>query len=265
MERANRVDSDGRTCLDRLVTLLVEVAQADFGVSARAKLTAYFLLSFAHAAAGHLAVRFVKKKLQGETVIQTFKAPSDELREAMWMLIQKKSDVRGNPRVGGLEGFGAEFMLALMGKGLPRWCWGGYARRSRDNLLQYILEEITLEPIMDHDKTEAERKLCLELATRFSLQELCYQNEHGQNALYYAVKFVAALQESPWDQVRDEAPAWMEVRDTIRQQMELRVREFQGNLMELVALTASVRDALAGALVVDWAALELLLLMPLRL
>eukprot|EP00438_Fugacium_kawagutii_P017577 Skav222240 [mRNA] locus=scaffold3059:158577:160385:- [translate_table: standard] len=137
-----------------------------------------------------------------------------------------------------------------MDKGLPSWCWGGYVKRLMDNLLQYILEVRSVSEghllIVDHQKTEAERKLCLELARRFSLEELCYQNEHRQNALYYAVKFVDALQESPWHHVGDGAPAWIEVGDTIRQQMELRVREFQGSLMELVALTASVLDALEG-------------------
>eukprot|EP00438_Fugacium_kawagutii_P011394 Skav219001 [mRNA] locus=scaffold169:388324:401091:+ [translate_table: standard] len=216
-----------------------------------------FVIDLAHRAAGEMAIRFVKDKLQVETVEHTFKTPSDEARETLWMLIQRKEKRRGHSTVyskGGLEGgLGAAFMLALMDKGLPRWCWGGHARHSMDNLLQYtltFLKKLLLNPYMDHGKTEAERQLCLELAKRFSLEELCYQNKHGQNALYYAVKFVDASDQAfPLLKFLcdgDEAHAWMEVRDTIRQQMELRVREFQGSLMELVALTASVLDALEG-------------------
>eukprot|EP00438_Fugacium_kawagutii_P011392 Skav218999 [mRNA] locus=scaffold169:368085:368840:+ [translate_table: standard] len=240
------------------MTLLVEVAEADAGERCEPYhreghvvtcLGDHFLFELAHRAAGEMAVRFVKEKLQVETLTQTVKANSD-VRNNLRMLIKRRKSLQDHPKILGLaSGFGAEFMLALMGKGLPEWCWDGHAGSSMDNLLQYILKEIPLEP-MNPEKIEAERKLCLELAKRFSLQDLCYQNRYRRTALYYADFFVGELQKGRWRVTDETVAAWMEVGDTIKQQMEVRVREFEGKLMELVFLKASVQDDLGkGALV----------------
>eukprot|EP00438_Fugacium_kawagutii_P011393 Skav219000 [mRNA] locus=scaffold169:380094:380939:+ [translate_table: standard] len=248
VEKANRLGSDGRTSLDSLVVLLKEVSRAYEERTRLPTSRAPFgdfenFVDLLQMEVGKMAVRFVKEKLSVQTVIQTFQTPSDEVRESLGMLTGEDRFRSLGPR---LYGFGAEFILALMEKGLPRWCWGGHATHPGDNLLQYVLKE-TMR--ITQGKTEAERKLCIELAKRLSLEELCNQDGLRRNALDYAVKVVDARQ--AWD--RDEVPAWMEVRDTIRQQIEARVREFQGDMMDLVALTASVRHSLKGALSVQLA------------
>lgn len=176
-EKANHVDSDGRTSLDRLVALLAVVSRVQDEEIPQFVYDEFVQLM--HESVGKMAIQFVKDKLSDETVIQTFQTPSDEMRETLRMLIFV-DDPLGCERKG-KSWFGSEFILALMDKGLPRWCWGGHATSPGDNLLQYILE-VRGEPtevfadleILQHIKFEWE--LCIRLAKSFSLEELCERN-----------------------------------------------------------------------------------------
>jgi hypothetical protein len=95
-----------------------------------------------------------------ETVEQTFhyidhgeKAKSD-----LWKLVQ------GHPRccsVGLRFGLGADLMMALIEKGLPRCCWAGHSDFYEDNLLQHIMAPVAAVP-GDWDPQEggAQARLC---------------------------------------------------------------------------------------------------------
>ena len=247
MEEANQVDADGRTCLSKVVTFLVEVAEM-WDPEDAITMGSYFL-DVAHPAAGKMAVQFVKEKLSAETVERTFETPSDDAKETLWSLIKKwveKGWSRGllsdfdYLEYGLEEGWGAEFMLALMEKGLPTWCWGGYAKDRRQNLLQHILAH-PRGGYPDRAR-EPESRLCVELAKRFSLEELCHEDERGYNALYYAVNVFF----HPERIVGAPDPLPAAFADAMKQQMEVRVRTFQGSLFELAAFTGSVRAALQG-------------------
>eukprot|EP00438_Fugacium_kawagutii_P024299 Skav217540 [mRNA] locus=scaffold467:244643:245605:+ [translate_table: standard] len=242
-EKANYVDSDGRTSLDRLVALLAEVSRVQEEIPQTWSHLEEFILEM-QKSVGEMAIEFVKEKLSDETVIQTFQTPSDEMRETLRMLIYVDNPL--GIEAHGKSWFGSEFILALMAKGLPRWCWGGHATSPGDNLLQYMLG-VRGHPTQFFaylEKTEFERKLCIQVAKSLSLEELC-ERYQGQNVLHRANCAVASSR-GPHEYTH----LWMKVRATIWEQMEERVREFEGHLMDLVALTASVLDALEGALVV---------------
>ena len=129
-------------------------------------------------------IELVTRKLLPETVEESFPFSSDALKRDLWKLVRAKMPRRGGgSELGGLRfGLGADLMMALIDKGLPHWCWGGCLGPFNDNLLQYIIEP-TAQRHMG-DKAEAEGRLCIFLAERLSLEELCHQNQDGCNALF---------------------------------------------------------------------------------
>ncbi len=174
-------------------------------------------------------IELVKHKLLPETVEESFPFTSDALKQDLWKLVRTKK-LR--------FGLGADLMMALIDKGLPQWCWGGCLGPFNDNLLQYILEPTAPQHV--GDKEEAEGRLCLFLAERLSLEELCHQNQDGRNALFYAEDFADVAGR------KYDGGLWIQVRDVIHEQMEAKVREWQGSLHQLVELTQSVRAGLGG-------------------
>ena len=194
------------------------------------------LEAFLHKTFASMTIELVRQKVDVETVEQTFhyidhgeKAKSD-----LWKLVQ------GHPRccsVGLRFGLGADLMMALIEKGLPRWCWAGHSDFYEDNLLQHIMAPVAAVP-GDWDPQEggAKARLCTFLAERFSLKELCYQNRDFKNALWYVLQY---CENSPFQ----ADPLWVRVRDVIRERMQRQVREFQGSLLALVDLARSVRSS----------------------
>ena len=192
---------------------------------------------------GSATIELVKHKLLPETVEESFPFTSDALKQDLWKLVRTKKPIRdGRSLSGSLPfGLGADLMMALIDKGLPQWCWGGCLGSFNDNLLQYIIEPTALRHMTD--KEEAEGRLCIFLAERLSLEELCHQNQDRRNALSYAEEFADVAGRNY------HGGLWIQVRDVIKQQMEAKVREFQGSLHQLVELTGSVRAGLGGDLV----------------
>ena len=194
------------------------------------------LEAFLHKTFASMTIELVRQKVDVETVEQTFhyidhgeKAKSD-----LWKLVQ------GHPRccsVGLRFGLGADLMMALIEKGLPRCCWAGHSDFYEDNLLQHIMAPVAAVP-GDWDPQEggAKARLCTFLAERFSLKELCYQNRDFKNALWYVLQY---CENSPFQ----ADPLWVRVRDVIRERMQTQVREFQGSLLALVELARSVRSS----------------------
>ena len=199
---------------------------------------------FLHRTFASATIELVKHKLLPETVEESFPFTSDALKRDLWKLVRTKKPWRGgSASPGGLRfGLGADLMMALIDKGLPQWCWGGSSGPFNGTLLQYIIEP-TAWPQMD-DKEEAEGRLCVFLAERLSLEELCHQNQDGWNALSYAEDFADLAAARNY-----HGGLWTQVHDAIREQMEAKVREFQGSLHQLVELTESVRAGLGGNLV----------------
>ena len=191
---------------------------------------------FLHRTVASTTIELVKHKLLPETVEESFPFSSDALKRDLWRLV--RSSFRGGLRFG----LGADLMMALIDKGLPQWCWGGCLGPFNGTLLQYIIEPTASQHL--DDLGEAEARLCIFLAERLSLEELCHQNQDGWNALFYAEDFadVAA-------QRNHHGGLWTQVHDAILEQMEAKVREFQGSLHQLVELTESVRAGLGGNLV----------------
>lgn len=198
---------------------------------------------FLHETCASATVELVRHKLLPQTVEQTFRFPSEAVKEDLWKLVREKCPCRGFLQFGGLpDGLGADLMMALIDKGLPEWCWRSCFGPFNDNLMQHVLEPAAVIRYY-HDKEGAEGRLCIFLAERLSLEELCHQNQERRNALFYAEEFVEGAGG------RHPDGLWIQVRDVIRQQMEAKVREFQGSLHELVELTRSVREGLGGNLV----------------
>ena len=199
---------------------------------------------FLHRTFASATIELVKHKLLPQTVEESFPFSSDALKQDLWKLVRAKTPMRGgSASLGGLRfGLGADLMMALIDKGLPQWCWGGCLGPFNDNLLQYIIEPTAPQHL--GDKEEAEGRLCVFLAERLSLEELCHQNQDGWNALSYAEDFADLAAARNY-----HGGLWIQVRDAIREQMEAKVREFQGSLHQLVELTESVRAGLGGNLV----------------
>ena len=198
---------------------------------------------FLHQTFASATIELVKHKLLAKTVEESFPIlPRDALKQDLWKLVRTKIPMRGQGSSGGLRfGLGADLMMALIDKGLPQWCWGGCLGPFNDNLLQYIIEPTEWQHM--GDKEEAEGRLCVFLAERLSLEELCHQNQDRRNALSYAEEFADGAGRN------HHGGLWIQVRDVIQQQMEAKVREFQGSLHQLVELTRSVRAGLGGNLV----------------
>ena len=196
---------------------------------------------FLHRSFADAVISTVREKLDAQTLEKPCKFLGEEtFKSYLWKLVKEKCWHRGCKRCfGGLrDGLGADLMMALIQKGLPRWCWAGRVGPCNDNLLQYIIEPATSIAAMD-GKEEAEARLCMFLAERLSLEELCHQNDDGRNALSYAEEFVGR-------HVRVHHDLWIQVRDKIREQMEAGLREFQGSLLALVEVARSIRAGLGG-------------------
>eukprot|EP00913_Durusdinium_trenchii_P001004 g925.t1 len=246
------VDSDGRTLLWKMLNLLRSLHEAihDPSFDPDEDEDQWYIgedfLEVAQKAVVSTTIQLVKTK---ETIFHSFPAQSNAMRILLWTFIQDKLALpRGYGQLGGLfEGRGADLMLALIEEGLPRWYWAGHFGRFDDNLLQYILESaFSPNNIINLSECSNEGGLCLALARRLRLEELCHQNVDGKNALYYAERIAIIADTARAYPVFRELGVWIQLRDMIRVQMEAHVIEFQGSLLELAALTGSVRAALEG-------------------
>ena len=208
-----------------------------------------------------MTIELIRQKLTRQTVETSFPHRSEAVKADLWSLVRgRKSDdvrLRGRDECDGAfhyygDGLGAHLLMALIDKGLPRWCWAGHLGPFNDSLLQYVLEPAPgLEP--KHDR---EGELCIFLAERFSLEELCHQNEDGRIALSYA----HALEDALWRRFRPQAwwwplrppprdgGVWMEVLHVIKEQMGEKVRHFEGSLLELMELARRARAGWGGDL-----------------
>ena len=215
---------------------------------------------FLHEIFAGLIIELVREKMDVGTVEKTFlfhKCETDKIN--LWKLVRgEKYPYRNRPSgcSGGLRfGLGADLMIALIDKGLPRWCWAGCLGPFNDNLLQHIIEPATIGAAMD-GKDAAKGRLCIYLAQKLRVEELCHRNQDGRSALSYAEEFAEHFESRPfqwrppWMLQRPDQAVWIQVRDVIRQEMEARVRAFQGDLPALVELTRSVRAGLDGDLAV---------------
>ncbi|CAE7601361.1 unnamed protein product [Symbiodinium natans] len=243
---ANQVEPDGRTLLTRMLVLLKIVydpipsgqGQCEFGDD--------FLLP-AQRAIVRTMIWLVRKKLHIQTVEKTFHvSPYDEMMKLLWTFVQDKLSLpRGAGHHSGLvEGYGADLMLALIDRGLPRRYWAGCFGPFDDNLLQYILESTCNSDPYEH--TEAEGRLSIALAKKYTLEELCHQSFDGYSAIFYAER-VAREIEDRWPVNAPEGfGIWVQLRDVVREQLQVCAGGFQGTLCELAALAGSVRMALGG-------------------
>ena len=155
----------------------------------------YDFVEFLHKTCAGATIDLVREKMDVGTVEKSFPIfERDTATSKLWTLVKGKEPVRNRRTCrtfvsGGLWcGLGAELLMALIDKGLPRWCWAGCIGPFNDNLLQYIIEPANDIAAMD-GKDGAQGRLCIFLARRFSLEELCHQNSDGRNALSYAEEF----------------------------------------------------------------------------
>ncbi|CAE6951643.1 unnamed protein product [Symbiodinium sp. CCMP2456] len=140
--------------------------------------------------------------------------------------VRKKQPQRGARKLGGWGA--ADCLCELLRKGLPRWCWAGSIPPFHDSLLQYILEP-TFRQHSQHfeDKDEAQGRLCIAVAERLTLEDLCYLNSCGHSALHYAIECVPgyyAIQCVPSFANHPSMQIWKEVRDVIKDTMVQRFR-----------------------------------------
>ena len=138
-------------------------------------------------------------------------------------------------------GLGAESMMALIDKGLPKWCWACPFGPYNDNLLQYIIGPVSA-PQRNRFNEEANGKLCILLAERFSLEELCREDEHGLTALDHACR----IHDYFGDRAGGWNSIWIEFHRVVAQRMVPCVREFQGSLPKLIDLSKCVDYGLQG-------------------
>ena len=123
-------------------------------------------------------------------------------------------------------------------------CLAGCLGPFDDNLLQYILES-TCQPV-PYEHTEAEGRLSIALAKKYTLEELCHQSSDGYNALFYAERVAREIEDRWPVNAPDGLGIWVQLRGVMRAQLQARAGEFQGTLCELAALMGSVRSALGG-------------------
>ena len=204
---------------------------------------------FLHQTFAGLVIELVREKMDVGTVERTFNFHKCETEKInLWRLVRGEKYPyrnRSSGYWGGLRfGLGADLMMALIDKGLPRWCWAGCLGPFNDNLLQYTIEPASHVAAMD-GKDAAQGRLCIYLAQRLDVEELCHRNQDGRSALSYAEEFAEHFESGPFRRDPDQA-VWIQVRDVIRQEMEAHVRAFQGDLLALVDLTRSVRAGLCG-------------------
>ena len=80
-------------------------------------------------------IRLISDRLRVETVEHTFALPSETVKNDLFQLVAQNIGGRYHP--GRLSiGLGSDLMVALINKGLPRWCWSGF------NLLLHVLEGV---------------------------------------------------------------------------------------------------------------------------
>ncbi|CAE7558678.1 unnamed protein product [Symbiodinium natans] len=154
--------------------------------------------------------------LQPDTVQRALLTADTETMKIIWESVRTKFPQRHRRSTVGMYGAddSARCIAELISKGLPRWCWAGHMPPFNDNLLQYILEPTDWQHIRDKDKDQA--RICILVAERLTLEELCHLNDDGRSALSYAVEFAEkSVVES----------CWMQVRDVIKRQMILCFRE----------------------------------------
>ena len=172
------------------------------------------MVSFLHTTFTLMTIELVKQKMDVRTVQTSCdRLGREKVKRDVWQLVGQLRD-----------GLGADLAMALIDKGLPRWCWAGHWGPWNENLLQSFMAPFAdLPDLSPGDQPTV--KLCAFLAGRLSLQELCHQDARGKIAYYYA--------DLHWDLVP--------VRNVIKEQMERGAREFRGSLLALIELTRSVR------------------------
>ena len=202
---------------------------------------------FLHRTFASMMIEVVRQKFDARTIEEAFRLNGNEekVKGDLWKLVNGHPCVRGRACThGGLRfGLGAELMMALIEKGLPKRWWAGLLGPFNENLLQYIIEPIAAQPMDWDDEEEAKGRLCVFLAERFSVEELCRENEKGKNVLYHA----SNLRDFPGFR-GVYGNIWIQVHRVIAQQMVPRVREFQGSLRKLIDLADSVHYGLHGNL-----------------
>ena len=200
---------------------------------------------FLHKTFASMTIELVRQKADPQRVKEIFRNMfTEKVKSIVWKLVQgqscgcnRRSCTRGALRFGP----GADLLMALIDKGLPRCCWAGHWGPFNDNLLQHIIAPVAAKPVDWNPRDGAKARLCRFLAKRFSLEELCYQNRDFKNALWYVLQY---CENSPFQ----ADPLWVRVRDVIRERMQRQVREFQGSLLALVDLARSVRASFGGNL-----------------
>ena len=200
---------------------------------------------FLHKTFASMTIELVRQKADPQRVKEIFRNMfTEKVKSIVWKLVQgqscgcnRRSCTRGALRFG----LGADLLMALIDKGLPRCCWAGHWGPFNDNLLQHIIAPVAAKPVDWNPRDGAKARLCRFLAKRFSLEELCYQNRDFKNALWYVLQY---CENSPFQ----ADPLWVRVRDVIRERMQRQVREFQGSLLALVDLARSVRASFGGNL-----------------
>eukprot|EP00435_Cladocopium_sp_Y103_P024047 s2968_g5.t2 len=197
---------------------------------------------FLHQTFASMTIELVRQKADPQRVKEIFRnMDTEKVKSIVWKLVQghcdcnRRSCTRGALRFG----LGADLLMALIDKGLPRCCWSGCCGPFNDNLLQHIIAPVAAKPVRWNPRDGAKARLCRFLAKRSSLEELCYQNKDFKNALWYVLQYCENCPFLP-------DPLWIRVRDVIRERMQAQVREFQGNLLALVELARSVRASLGG-------------------
>ena len=211
------------------------------------------LVGFFHRTFASMTIEFVRQKLDARTIEEAFCRNEDEEKvKCLWKFVGGDRWYRRNAlhhRQTLRSGLGEELMMALIDKGLPKWCWVGPFGPYNDNLLQYIIEPIAAQPIDgdEEEEEEAKGRLCEFLAERFSLEELCRENEKGENVLYHASilrDFFFQFQREPHQNI------WIRVCRVMAQRMVQCVREFQGSLPKLIDLAQRAYYGLRGDLFV---------------
>lgn len=200
---------------------------------------------FLHKTFASMTIELVRQKADPQRVKEIFRNMfTEKVKSIVWKLVQgqscgcnRRSCTRGALRFG----LGADLLMALIDKGLPRCCWAGHWGPFNDNLLQHIIAPVAAKPVDWNPRDGAKARLCRFLAKRFSLEELCYQNRDFKNALWYVLQY---CENSPFQ----ADPLWVRVRDVIRERMQRQVREFQGSLLALVDLARSVRASFGGGI-----------------
>ena len=198
-----------------------------------------------------MTIEFVRQKFAAKTVEEAFFESGNEENQRVffWKLVGANRWFNRQARLSGAYcfGLGAELMLALIDKGLPGWCWAGLAGPYNDTLLQHIIEPISATLLDWNDEEEAKGRLCIFLAERLSLEELCHENERGENVLYHANNLRDVFQR-PAYRGADGTYIWIQVHRVIVERMAACVSEFQGNLAKLIDLAQSVHYGLQGNL-----------------